>query len=165
MTPHAAGVALLAGACALAGTAADRARRVRLRALESWCAAAETLAAELEYRAPPLPLLLETAARQAGGAAGAALTALGAELEKTGDWHAAVRLLPALLRDEELRPLGAALPLLGVYPAAQQAEALRQARGALLRAAEAMRAELGTRGRVSRAAGLSVGLMLACLLW
>ena len=62
--PHAAGVALLAGACALAGTAADRARRVRLRALESWCAAAETLAAELEYRAPPLPLLLETAARQ-----------------------------------------------------------------------------------------------------
>ena len=165
MTPRALGVALLVCACALAGALPERARRARLRTVESWCAALELLCAELAFRAPPLPELLALTARRAGGGAARCLAALGDELSRTGSWETAARLLPALLPEEELRPLHSALPLLGGLPARAQAEALSEARGILLLRAEELRDELRSKGRVSRAAGLSLGLMLACLLW
>lgn len=159
------GVVLLACACALAGTAAERAQRARLRAVQSWCAALTALSDELRFRAPPLPELLKTAANLAGGRAGSCLLALEAELQKAGDWRAALRHLPEYLPTDGVWELQNAFTVLGEYDLETQLRALTEAHTALQRCMTELQAELAAKGRVYRAAGLSVGLMLALLLW
>lgn len=159
------GIVLLACACALAGTAAERAQRSRLRAARSWIDALSALADELRFRASPLPTLLKAAARAAGGNAGETLLLLDRTLQDTGDWKASLDLLPERLPQDCAWELQNALAVLGGYDLETQLAALSEAQKALTKAAGDLQADMQTKGRVYRAAGLSVGLMLALLLW
>ena len=159
------GNALLVCACALFGAALERGKRARLQALESWRTAAECLRCELLYGAPPLPELLTHAADRAGGEAGRVLRLLREELAGSGDWTRACASLDRLLPEEWLAPMRELLPRLGLYPAAEQAQLVRETEKRLASSADELRRTLNAGARVTRVSSLSVGIMLALLLW
>lgn len=159
------GIVLLAVACTLAGTAAERAQRARLREVRSWCAALGALADELRFRASPLPVLLTVAAEHTDGKAGECLLCLKEELQKVGDWQKVLCKLPDYLPADNPWEVKNALSILGGYGLETQLSALSEAESVLKKQRDILQAELSSKGRIYRAAGLSVGLMLALILW
>jgi len=113
--------------------------------------------------------LLETLERDCGGPASAFFGGIGAQMEKTGHsfWECAQPCLKGLaalgLSEADVRALTAALHALGRYDSAAQAEAIDRAVHTLNRAREEAEGELNQKGRVYRAMGVTVGIMLALI--
>ena len=90
-------------------------------------------------------------------------------MEKTGHsfWECAQLCLKGLaalgLSEADVRALTAALHALGRYDSAAQAEAIDRAVHTLNRAREEAEGELNQKGRVYRAMGVTVGIMLALI--
>lgn len=87
------------------------------------------------------------------------------ELEASGDWRKALDKLPGHLPEESAWEVQNALSVLGEYGLETQLSALTEAQMSLQKRSDALWQELSSKSRVYRAAGLSVGLMLALILW
>jgi len=141
----------------------------RVKALASFIAALQIIKAEVVFRALPLPRLLDGLARDGEGAAAHFFGGIGARMGERGDsfWACAQPALKNLkatgLLGSDVRALSVALHVLGRYDSGTQAEALDCGIAALSRALEEARAELGQKGRVYRAMGVTVGIMLALM--
>jgi stage III sporulation protein AB len=164
------GLVLIVASCSAMGLRMHGALRRRSRALASFIPALQTIKAEIVFRAMPLPDILDALTRENNGAAGVFFGKVARRMavSEEGFAPACAALLPTLegagLRPGDVRQVQAALAGLGRYDAATQAEGLTAAIRALEEALSGARAELNQKGRLYRAMGVTVGIMIALII-
>lgn len=142
-----------------------------MQALGSFMTALQVIKAEVVFRALPVPDILDTLRRECRGPAapffGRVLEDMEAGREDGQFWPCAQPWLETLTRQglsaQDVRHISSALYALGRYDGAAQAEAIDGALRALEGELAAANSELGQKGRIYRAMGVTVGIMLALI--
>lgn len=163
------GAVLVAAGCACLGFRAAAELGGRTRALGAALSGLELLERELVFSAPPLPQLMDSAARRIQGPVGELFDQCAQGLGQLDEtpfcqvWSRAVEGCDQLGEQgrEVLRPVG---QVLGRYEAQEQQQALRRAQEELKSLLERTRDDGRRLGRVYRALGLSGGAFLVILL-
>ena len=163
------GAVLVAAGCGWLGLQGAWTLRARARAAEGMAAGLALLEGELELGAPPLPRLLERAARRAAGPARELFLRCAGELDRLEEepfaalWRRWTAQCAGLSREsrEALLPLG---DLLGQREGRAQAEGIARVRRHLEDIAAREREDSCRQGRVFQALGLSGGAFLVILL-
>ncbi len=166
---HLLGAALVAGGCAWLGFQKAMELKNRVRALEETARGLALLERELGLGSPPLPRLLEGAARRSEGPAAELFAGCAQGLSRLDQedfshlWRRQTACLAGLSGEgkEILAPLG---EVLGRYDCRDQREGVAAVRGQLEELAARAREDSRRQGRVYRALGLSGGAFLVILL-
>ena len=168
MTARLAGAVLTLLAGTLLGVQAASALRQRLRLLTDWEAALRVMEAELSFRLPPLPELLDRSAAAVRPPVSEALCRCGEALRRGEPrpffllWREQIQ--PQLCREERdvLEELGG---ILGRCAAPEQVQALKNACTRLGDCRERARQELEQKGRLRCVLGTAAGLLTVLVLF
>ena len=164
------GAALLVGCGIWWGLAAAGELRRRERDLGAWLAALTLLEGELAFALPDLPQLLETLSRRAPMPTRAVFAAALRGMDGLGErsfgeiWASALVESPGGLAPRELETLERLGAFLGRYGGEDQRAAAARVREELEKDRDAVREELGRKGKAYVTAGFALGTFLTILL-
>lgn len=164
------GLVLIIGSCSAVGIFMNRSLRERTVALQSFIVALQIIKAEIVFRALPLGDILQIIGQACRGPAADFFQAVQAEMGDGGQsfWDAARAWLSSLkvngLSESDLRHISSALHAMGRYDGAAQSEAIAHAVRALEQELESANRELSQKGRLYRAMGATVGIMIALVI-
>lgn len=158
---------MIIGSCSAAGLFINKGLKDRISAIKSFVTAFQIVKSEIIFRALPLGDIMRTIEAQCKGAAAEYFVNVHQEMGggRRGFWPACGLWLHTLrlhgLTEGDIGIISGALQALGRYDGATQAEMITKACTALEQELEIARQELGQKGRLFRAMGVTVGIMIA----
>lgn len=163
------GAVLIVGSCSAMGLFMNKGLRDRAAALKSFMSAFEIIKAEIIFRALPLGQIMTILDKEALGSASHFFSSVGAEMEASqlsfsgacSLWVDSLKLYG--LGKNDVGCISGALYSLGKYDAATQAEAIDKAVTALDYELGIARNELAQKGKLYRAMGVTIGIMIALI--
>ena len=161
------GVLLIAGSCSAVGFSMNSRLKARVSALKSFLGAIQLFQAEIVFRRTPLPDILPLVERECPGAASAFFRQVHARMAEMGIGFSAAmsQLLPQLrffeLRQDELDWISSVGHIAGRYDAPMQSDRLSVVITRLERSLQQAQEEYGQKGKLYRALGVTVGIMIA----
>ena len=141
----------------------------RARSIKSFISALEIIKAEIVFRALTLPDIMEIICRECRGASGNYFLRVKKTMdeEKRSFWVSAGQWMPSLkaygLTEADTRHISSALYCLGRYDSAAQAETISTSIAGLNRELEEAARDMREKGKIYRAMGMTVGIMLALI--